>query len=151
MDTELRNARIDQIIASIKGEIELTKNVGFNMRDFFGNTYSKDDDKSGRNCGTIACIAGHAHLLADGTDYLQSPNTSWMVAKEFLDLTGTKANDLFYGHCRNGNVDLNEVKPEHAIEVLEELKKTGDVNWSVVTGYDDIKFDDSEHAEDDEE
>ena len=126
---------INLVIASIRGEIEATKTAGFNMNHFVADTSHDVEDMTGRDCGTIACIAGHAYLL----DKQASPNaeahayratTSYLdVGAEFLGITDSDdAERLFYG----SNYDrLEDITPEQAITVLEHLRDTGNVNWGI--------------------
>lgn len=150
------NENIDKVIASIKGEIEATKIIGFNMAEFIDGYES---DQSERGCGTTACIAGHAAMLS--ADFKFSTEDSEAdVSGEFLDAmlgsegrskgaslidafvkTGAKflglhsraASSLFYPKI-DGGERLDEITSEEAIEVLENLKKTGKVDWSIIPG-----------------
>lgn len=136
--------RIDQVIASIRGEIKQTETLGFNMNFFLTTADEPEEesdapDLSGRGCGTIACIAGHAYALrhADKSpEHLKSELGAfdqWSIqgqAEAWLDLEHEQAQTLFYGR---GGPDLEHIQPEQAILVLETLKRTGTVDWSIVT------------------
>lgn len=134
----LNKANVDLVIASIRGEAEHTKKlgVGFNMSDFLADAHEKrHPDRSGNACGTVACIAGHAALLHqpnvgladiyEANDYNLEP-----AACIFLGISERQGDDLFYGHDYEG--DLSEITPDEAITVLEHLKKTGEVDWSII-------------------
>ena len=139
--------RIDQVISSIKGEIEQTKTLGFNMDYFISQSNEQYClDRSNRGCGTVACIAGHAYALkhqempiAIVSDvYDKSPGEYWSIpaiAREWLELDENTANDLFYARLHDessGHIFLGEVEPAEAIQVLEHLKATGEVDWSII-------------------
>lgn len=121
---------INQVIASIRGEVARTKRIGFNMDNFFSDTGGSLDN-SGRGCGTVACIAGHAFVLQGGkVDDTIYRATLVKGAAEFLGVTDDAAEDLFYGYVKaRGQLDLSEVTPLQAISVLETLRDTGIVDW----------------------
>lgn len=139
--------RIDQVISSIKGEIEKTKALGFNM-DYFMSQSDEQYclDRSNRGCGTVACIAGHAYALKHrempitpvSGIYNRSPDEYWSIpaiAREWLELDGETAHDLFHARLPIGvfrSTKLQDIQPEQAIQVLEHLKATGEVDWSIV-------------------
>lgn len=129
--------RIDQVIASIKGEIEHTKTLGFNMDVFCYTTNDMEDDMTGRGCGTVACIAGHAFHLSNtrrkaaNTAKKRLPGYEFTdAAADWLELDETRASALFY--AKGAGKDMSYIKPEEAIAVLENLKATGEVDWSQV-------------------
>lgn len=68
--------------------------ISFNARDFWGH-----------ECKTVCCIGGHAAYLKDGL--LKEGNLS-KIAQEFLELTYSEANDLFYPHIINWKVTPNQ-------------------------------------------
>lgn len=117
---------INQVIASIKGEIG---NTGFNMGDFITDD---EPDLSGRSCGTVACIAGHAYILATKNEPRSGFLKSYEVETEaivFLGLEDVDSDDLFYGH--GSTAPLSKITPEQAIRTLEHLRDTGEVSWEV--------------------
>lgn len=129
--------RIDRVIASIKGEITRTKNIGFQMADFLQSNEILDQDMSGRNCGTVACIAGHAFVLSGGGKVHDSRLDIVDRAQRYLDLSNEETNLLFYGNYVNrmghsNQVRLSDVTPEQAIAVLEHFKTTGKVDWFII-------------------
>lgn len=121
---------INRVIASIKGEIKATEQIGFNMEDFVTDT---SGDRSGRHCGTVACIAGHAHILKTKED----PKTCFFAAgrivesgKEYLKLSYEDAEELFYANAlQEDGQSLDDITPEQAIRTLEHLRDTGEVDW----------------------
>lgn len=80
------------------------------------------------HCGTVACIAGWAAIIAQ-------PETAWLevwerkVAKDFLDLTDEQAAELFVP--RSSLVRYDGVTPLMAAAVVDYLADTGEVDWSV--------------------
>lgn len=127
--------RIDQVIASIKGEIDRTKDAGFNMTHWVSKAgdFADTNDKSNRGCGTVACIAGHAYMLSDKRRTVQtfSINNDRRdidvagIAARWLGIDSYIAYHLFHSprHRRD------EITLEQAIKVLEGLKATGQVDW----------------------
>lgn len=118
---------INKVIASIRGEIEATKDVGFNMSDWVGPAEIEADDRTGRNCGTIACIAGHAYLVSGGEDRDATSDDVVPAAQEFLDLKSGSADELFYAY--GSGESMYDITSEQAIRTLEHLRDTGEVNW----------------------
>lgn len=88
-------------------------------------------------CGTVACIAGHAFIMAFGERDLLRSNNINARAQEFLGLSLSDALDLFVPVLvkdSKGNfhpiIDEKGIGPEHAVKVLEHLLETGTVDWS---------------------
>lgn len=129
---------INAVIASIKGETENSKTLGFNMSYSIQNDRT---DRSGRDCGTIACIAGHAYVNATGAKgrKITQLGEAYMwdhifnTAQAKLGLTMEERELLFFGQDEDGEpvIDLDTVTPEHAIRVLENLRDNGVVDWSI--------------------
>ena len=103
--------------------------LGFNMGGFIVETGDDWQDKSGRSCGTVACIAGTAHVLRTGDrtighnvrDYDCTPDAEW------LGLTEDEADGLFFAVSASAN--LYEITPSQAVSVLRHLAETGEVDW----------------------
>lgn len=126
---------IDRVIASIKGEVKRTEDLGLNMDAFIADKGPSFEDHSGRDCGTTACIAGHAYVLAHGsrkpnTAARNCPGSSVIIpeARKYLDLDDHNARDLFYGV--GAGKSLRNITAEEVIITLEILKETGEVDWS---------------------
>ena len=87
------------------------------------------------NCGTTACIAGHAHVLF-------APMNAWVdidfpQSCELLGIDDRRAYDLFrhfYIPTKDGK---REVTNLDAAKVLRNHVETGEVDWSVCEGYED--------------
>ncbi len=105
--------------------------LGFNMADFFGAGFN---DRTGRRCGTTACIAGWAHALKNGEGAI----ASFVIPSEIADWLGINeqaAENLFYA----SNYPMNEryieadwfsnIAPDTAVSVLRHLAETGEVDW----------------------
>jgi hypothetical protein len=96
-------------------------------------------------CGTTACIAGYAVLLAEPTlmvrdqgpfcdDYCEgdyAPSNShrgplWVKAADWLGIDDDAAEKLFVSHTSASTT------PEQAAQVLDHLIETGNVNWDIL-------------------
>lgn len=107
--------------------------LGFNMGTLRYGEHVYPD-KSGHNCGTVACIAGWTlavlgNLKTEGFD----------EAAAYLGVT--RANDpdgnaeLFFAsnhpRAKNGVGPLQLISQEQALATLRHLAATGEVDWSV--------------------
>ena len=132
------NKVIDAIRTAGTGEYE---GLGFNMFDFFSRTKRVDPeyddiiDRSGHDCGTVACIGGWAYALSvDETEDFWALGTSAPAiyimdsAAEFLGLSETESRALFipYVPCPLTRITVNQ-----AIATLERLRDTGEVVWEL--------------------
>jgi hypothetical protein len=126
---------INNVIASIRGELEVTKDIGFNMDYPLSSVGAlsalgdyKIPDHSSRGCGTVACIAGHAAVLALNGG---RPLNKWDVfdiASDYLGIRRLDQNELFYAYSLP-NGSLGKIHPEQAIRALEILRDTGEIDW----------------------
>jgi hypothetical protein len=113
---------------SVGGEV-----VGFNMGTFVGRTSSHPSlsDHYGFNCRTVACIAGHAYLMATKATTTSAINASSeeieTVAAEFLGLDADQAALLFFD--LPDHLTLSDVTVAQAIATLERLRDTGKITW----------------------
>ena len=93
--------------------------VGFNMHSYT------------HNCGTPACIAGFAVMLAEK----KSPNYKIKVADRqfshmagrFLGITIEQTAILFFPRHKK----REEITPAEAAATLRNLAETGEVDWSI--------------------
>lgn len=95
------------------------------------NTWKGDDGS--HYCKTAACIAGHAAFLANPDTFQHTfPDGLHTIAEYWLDLTRTEARDLFLveGDTVPNGVSISSVTKDEAIQTLETLLETGDVDWS---------------------
>lgn len=125
------NART--LIASLKGEVEHTKHVGFNMNAYISHTEACGlADMSGRGNYHIACLAGHAYLLMTYSDpdfaAETDPDAIECVAALYLALDyDGQQKDLFWD--LPAGTELSDVTVDDAIATLERLIATGKVEW----------------------
>jgi hypothetical protein len=113
--------------------------LGFNMNTFVGsNEFEDGGDKSGHNCGTVACIAGWtAALFTEDGKRRGSPsakelrnNGGWIpdIAAGAMDLSAAKAEELFHPDLQTWS--WSRVTPARAVKTLRRLAKTGMVQWT---------------------
>ena len=122
--------------------------LGFNMGWHIGSLADDPNntamvDRSGNGCGTVACIAGYANVIATG-----EKNTSFLTDVEFdsaadwLGLDHYDADELFYAKTitesrwEDGEIalaprSLSSIDATEAVAVLRHLADTGIVDWSV--------------------
>lgn len=125
---------INLVIQSIRGDImKGDKRVGFSMNTYCSDPEALVVDMTGHNCGTVACVAGHAYLLEMQNDITRAKAADCDeiedVAATFLGIEGDDAAHLFYD--LPVEIDLQQVAPEMAIETLTRLAETGRVEWTV--------------------
>ena len=130
MNTE----RIDELIEHIADLPINEPVVGFNMTTVAYATLPnhRTHDTSGWNCGTTACIAGHALLLkGDNINRLIWTDAGVLMeeAREWLGLDHDQANVLFAD--RPYGVAMSSVNPGMALRTLRHLRETGVVNWDL--------------------
>lgn len=104
------------------------KPVGYNQRTYFGVS-SEWPDQGGHDCGTVACIAGHAALLNGyrPRGKTRSNNKVQEHADEFLGISLRTARQL-YNFNPLGSADPTA---KQAALVLFNLAETGKVDWEV--------------------
>ncbi|MBD9511581.1 hypothetical protein IB265_33025 [Ensifer sp. ENS10] len=122
---------IQRVIASIKGELPETQDLGFNMGVYVYPTELGLPDHSGRNLPWVACVGGHAYVLETGCPFEQAtqedPDEIEHVAQLYLGLSDEQADALFFD--LPVGLSLEWIPVDHMIEVLERLIQTGDVLW----------------------
>jgi len=123
---------IARVIAAIQGETQ--EGLGFNMGAYIGAASEGIiGDALGRDCGTVACIAGHAYLLATGNtveEGIQADSDDIdRIAADYLGIDMCQAATLFYD--LPPDVTLCSVSAEDAIATLDRLARTGDVVWNI--------------------
>lgn len=96
--------------------------LGFNM-DALVDPSDGSDDRFGKGCGTVACIAGWAYCLQAGRTGGDGPVHVGILhpASHWLDLDWDLSLILF----RSGG----DILPSQAVSVLRHLAETGEVDW----------------------
>lgn len=110
--------------------------VGFNMRTY-GNRSGDYTDRSGRGCGTVACVAGWAIALfslngrGQAVKEQRVGSAGWkgafFTASDLLGLDDMTASALFQPET----VAWYKITPAIAAKTLRHLAKTGEVVWDV--------------------
>lgn len=122
---------VRRVIASLKGELPETQNLGFNMGVYINTPIATQPDHSGRNCDWIACVSGHAYILEIGCPYQQArdedPDEIEEIAQLYMGLSYEQANDLFFD--LPVSLTLDWIPLDYVIGVLERLIVTGEVRW----------------------
>ncbi|MBY3231821.1 hypothetical protein [Rhizobium laguerreae] len=122
---------IERVIASIKGELPETRDLGFNMAAYVYQAGRNLPDHSGRNLPWVACVGGHAYILDVGCTFEQAkhedPNEIEEIAQQYLGLSDEQANALFFDLPIG--LTLEWIPVSHVIEVLERLVRAGEVLW----------------------
>lgn len=102
--------------------------IGFNMNTYCGPSDIKTKDMTGHECGTVACIAGHACFLyteaAKPKKGFWSVSEYYHVAKDLLGLTDGDARFLFSGGFSD---DLDQAKISVTSAITE-------LNYMIVHG-----------------
>lgn len=78
-------------------------------------------------CGTVACIAGHAVALFSPGERL-SEALIWDAAAKLLELSGGESGHLFLPH--QGALSFH-ISATDAAVVLDHLADTGVIDWSI--------------------
>lgn len=102
----------------------------FNMDRWLQADIEDDDDRPIgvvlNECGTAACIAGHAVALFRPMEKVHE-FAIWRTAEGLLGLTADQSSDLFLP-----GVEWVEASAEQAALVLDHLASTGEVEWPIV-------------------
>lgn len=80
-------------------------------------------------CGTVACVAGWATVVADGKE--AASHTAESRGRKLLGLSATQAYNLFHAHGLNEGVADANAGPKEAAETLRRmLANDGRVSWT---------------------
>ena len=131
----MNTARLLALADAIEGHV--LPELGFNMEVYYSTAYRNLPDRSGHECGTIACIAGWACKL-----YGSLGEGYFATAAYHLDLDYETANELFIppgpAHWDEENhswqefpVNTWKATPAQAARVIRHLAATGKVDWRV--------------------
>jgi hypothetical protein len=122
---------VERVIASIKGELPETRDLGFNMGAYVYPSCAALPDHSGRALKWVACVGGHAYIIVTGCPFQQAksedPDEVEEIAQEYLGLTDAQANALFFD--LPAGLALAWIPLDHVVQVLERLIATGEVQW----------------------
>jgi hypothetical protein len=126
MTNNINVANIDTLINALKEE-EIAAH--FNMTSFCSvfDPINKTDFFNA--CGTTACIAG---MIAFLENEVIDPHRYDFERKgaAYLGLSRKDCGELFYAWTEDV-LEFDQITTEDAIKVLENLKETGIVDWSV--------------------
>ena len=108
--------------------------LGFNMGTLHYDDTVTYPDKSGHNCGTVACIAGWTLALLGNVK-----TQGFTEAAGYLGINRTKDadgnSDLFFASNHpdafGGVGPLQKISQEQAVRTLRHLAATGEVDWKV--------------------
>lgn len=103
--------------------------LGFHMNYYKAWIGPSDyQDKSGHDCDTVACIAGHAVFLKEKHCTSSPPSTKnyFNTARDWLGLTDREAGYLFLGVFMHKPID--GITLDDAIFQLDHMIATGEIN-----------------------
>lgn len=88
------------------------------------------------DCNTVACIAGHAALLAtvESGKRMEVEQSLRDFAQDWLGLTSIQTSILFTPYDLPTGYFYSDVTPQIAVRVCEHLRDTGEVDWWVAFG-----------------
>ena len=123
---------VDHLISFIKGEDALAKQlqIGFSMLTWISPGYDHNTDETVyEGCGTTCCMAGAISVMEHGSAKAALREGYWggfqADGAKFLGISDDDAYTLFVDRADHG------VTVDQAVQVLEHLKTTGEVDWSV--------------------
>lgn len=132
--------RLLAVADAIEHEALVKKNIGFNMSQWY---YSSDSerpsrrDKTGHECGTIACIAGWTALMEDGPDRTNMAGWETNIdngiparARVVLGISRDDARHLFTPEDNGYGGGYSEITPAHAVAVIRHYAETGTIRWN---------------------
>ena len=94
------------------------------LRDVIAESKTYDQRRFFHPCGTPACLAGHACMLA-GEKAQWSVDRTVIIAEDWLGLSVTEAADAFYA----GPMGDDAPTKEDALAMLDRAIETGKVRW----------------------
>lgn len=105
-------------------------NFGFNMKWVHIN---HTEDFAGKSCGTAMCIAGSAGQF----NKIEHPDESVAHYKnKYVHITD-ELHKLFYPSHWYSKEAGDDIKPEQALQAIENFKENGEPRWWEVLGYKD--------------
>lgn len=145
----MNKERLQKVIDAIKS-VKDGDPLGFNMDMWIGLAdpdFPEHCDKTGHECGSVACIAGWAHSLSQPEVKLGEllEGDSEVEGRKWLDLNHEEAQRLFLGGVGKYDdgwdnfealVELGLVTQADALKVLEHTVATGDIDWTIIEDFD---------------
>lgn len=112
--------------------------TGHRARFYMGSWCGLTDE-----CGTPACMAGHAALLADPVRFWNGSLLEDFgaikipfLAARWLGIDAETSHRLFHGIDAFGSIfEFEHITIDEGIETLRRLRATGRVDWSHADGY----------------
>jgi hypothetical protein len=120
-------------LADILGQDEHVQSlgIGFDITKYFGTGDCEHE------CGTVACIAGHAYIMQLQEDGICNEEIRRAMyrdeghipekAQEYLGLTDEQSFDLFLGYISKEH--LGGITSRKAATVIRRFVETGKVEW----------------------
>ena len=128
MNVERINAVADAI------EQHSVPGLGFNMNYFraeFVADMEPTADKTGQECGTVACIAGWAHTIGKTEDTF-SAAAEWLGLDPWFGPIGTSEQLFLASNAPDEpQYKLDQTTAAQAVRTLRHLAATGKVDWTV--------------------
>lgn len=148
--------RVQRVIDALKHEELVRLGVGFNMGPWITDRTDREEtllDKSGHDCGTVACIGGTAAIIqllekGEGIDKAGTEWGNWLYRmtqdnpqpERWLGISDVAASQLF---GPDEVYNLREIPLHSAIRVLEILRDEQAVDWAkalMETGMKDLIY-----------
>lgn len=119
--------RLRRVADAIENAELASKGIGFNMFRYISRVRDGlSIDQTGRDCSTVACIAGWAAILNGPTNILMGSGDLANQAQAWLELSDDEALILFVG--AENVMPLISVSTAHAVAVLRHAADTGEIS-----------------------
>lgn len=144
----MNKKNLQALIDQLESEKGAKRGIGFNMGTFLAGDKVDTSEESGGDmfnrynpCGTVACIAGHAAIMAKphrsiqrlyDDEYTNGRPDIQDLAKDWLGLDSDQAKYLFY--AENSDIYISNLTLLDALTVLKKLRDTGEVDWTLAKG-----------------
>ncbi len=111
-------------------ENSTVQNLGFNMKGYMQINSKHAIDYSGKDCGTVACIAGWACAI-EGVPYedISHSSVAFNMGAKLFGLSEEEAEELFVPETETVNYYSTDILPANAVRCLRNLAITGKVDW----------------------
>jgi hypothetical protein len=113
--------------------------LGFNMGHYISHAdWGSDGDKSGHNCGTVACVAGWTVAIFNEKGEKRDLSLSILKRLDFDDTIVSRATDAMDIHSEDAEqlfhpadrFTWESITPAKAASVLRHFAETGMVEWT---------------------